>query len=49
MIREFVDETGSTWGQTVLNDFGDLLGRFWLIKPTAANIETLLDTLLQAA
>ena len=44
-----VAETGSLWGQRVLGDFNELIGRFWLVKPTAADIETLLDTLLQAA
>ncbi len=49
MIAEFVVETGSKWGQTVQEDFLDLVGRFWLIKPKAADLETLLDTLLEAA
>ncbi len=49
MIAEFVTETGSKWGQTVQEDFLDLVGLFWLIKPKAADLETLLDTLLEAA
>jgi len=48
-IQEFVAETGSLWGQHVLGEFNELVGRFWLVKPTAADIESLLDTLLQAA
>ena len=48
-IREFVDETGSVWGKTLLDDFNDFAPRFWLVKPKAASIETLLDTLLKAA
>ncbi len=49
MIEEFVAETDSPWGRRILEDFGTYLGKFWLVKPTAENIETLLDTLLQAA
>ncbi|RFA31155.1 glutamate synthase large subunit [Alkalilimnicola ehrlichii] len=49
MIREFVAETGSTWGQEVLDNFRDYVGKFWLVKPKAADIKTVLDTLRQAA
>ncbi len=49
MIEAFVAETDSAWGRQVLEDFDQLLGRFWLVKPVAADLETLLDTLLQAA
>ncbi len=49
MIREFVAETGSRWGQEVLDNFRDFVGKFWLIKPRAANLQTILDTLRAAA
>jgi glutamate synthase (NADPH/NADH) large chain len=49
VIEEFVTETGSAWGQAILDDFRHFSGRFWLIKPRAAEIATLLDTLRQAA
>jgi len=49
MIKEFVDETASPWGKTLLDDFDNKARHFWLVKPTAANLETLLETLLQAA
>jgi len=42
MIDEFVRETGSEWGQQLLEDFEDYLGRFWLVKPKAANLAGLL-------
>ncbi len=42
MIEEFVSETDSHWGKTVLNEFDTMAGHFWLIKPMAANLETLL-------
>jgi len=49
LIKEFVAETGSHWGQTVLHDYADLVGRFWLVKPKASDLQTLIDTLRQAA
>ena len=49
MIIDYVGETGSLWGQTILNDFEDYIGKFWLIKPKAIDLSDLLDTLLQAA
>ncbi len=49
MVQEFVDETGSRWGRTVLDHFEDYVGRFWLIKPKAADLQTILDTLRRAA
>ncbi len=49
LIREYVDETNSRWGQFVLEEFLDLVGRFWLVKPKASDLDSLLDTLLEAA
>jgi len=49
MIQEHVRETGSVWGQQLLDDFGDMVERFWLIKPKASDLQTLLDTLRRAA
>ena len=49
LIEEFVAETGSDWGQAVLEDFRHYASRFWLIKPKAFDLESLLDTLRQAA
>ncbi len=49
LIREFVAETGSVWGRAVLDDFRGYLPRFWLVKPKAADLHTILDTLRQAA
>ena len=48
-IEEFVAETGSAWGQKILNDYGQYLRHFWLVKPKAAEIHSLLETLLNAA
>ncbi len=41
-IRLFVEETGSTWGQHILDEFADYVGKFWMIKPKAASLDTLL-------
>ncbi|WP_440996378.1 glutamate synthase large subunit [Arhodomonas sp. SL1] len=49
MIEDYVDETGSAWGREVLENFRDYVGRFWLVKPKAADIHEVLDTLRQAA
>jgi glutamate synthase (NADPH) large chain len=49
LIQEFVTETGSEWGQSILDNFGDYEGKFWLIKPKATDLESLLGTLRQAA
>ncbi len=48
-IEDFVRETDSAWGMEVLDNFVDLIRYFWLVKPKATDLETLLDTLLQAA
>ncbi len=49
LIKEFVAETSSQWGQTLLDDFEMYSDKFWLVKPKAAEIETLLETLRNAA
>lgn len=49
IIEEFVAETGSRWGQHILNNFADMIGKFWLVKPKAADIASLLDKLESAA
>jgi glutamate synthase (NADPH) large chain len=49
LLQEFVDETGSAWGRAILEDFADYEGRFWLVTPKATDLESLLETLRQAA
>lgn len=41
--------TGSIWAQQILDGFRDYVGKFWLVKPKAASIESLADTLRRAA
>ncbi len=41
-IEEFVAETGSAWGQHILDNFADYVGKFWLVKPKAADFNQLI-------
>jgi glutamate synthase (NADPH) large chain len=49
LLGEFVTDTGSQWGYQVLDQFDRLAGRFWLVKPKATEIETLLGLMNIAA
>lgn len=44
-IREFAQETGSAWGLELLDNFEDYVGKFWLVKPKAADFNQLLSRL----
>ena len=44
-IIEFVAETRSRWGQHILDNFEDYVGKFWLVKPKAADFNKLLSRL----
>jgi glutamate synthase (NADPH/NADH) large chain len=45
IIRAFVGETGSSWGAHLLENFEDYVGKFWLVKPKAADFNQLLSRL----
>ncbi|MCK5488159.1 MAG: hypothetical protein KAI86_18190, partial [Desulfobacterales bacterium] len=49
VIEEHVKETGSERGQHILDNFADELCYFWLVKPKAASLETLLADVQSAA
>jgi glutamate synthase (NADPH/NADH) large chain len=49
LIVEHVGKTGSVWGQAILDDFRTFLGKFWLVKPKAAQLHELIDSLRRAA
>ena len=49
LVAAHVHETGSRWGADIVNDFRTFLGRFWLVKPKAAAIDTLIENLRRAA
>jgi len=48
-LGAFVIETGSFWGRELLDDFSAYVARFWLVKPKAADLNRLVDTLRRAA
>ncbi len=49
LIEQHVEATGSLWGAQLLNDFRSYIGRFWVVKPKAAAIGSLLENLRRAA
>jgi glutamate synthase (NADPH/NADH) large chain len=49
LIEQHVEATGSVWGSQLLNDFRTYIGRFWVVKPMAAAIASLLVNLRRAA
>ncbi len=49
LIAHHVELTGSTWGQEILDDFRTYLAKFWLVKPKAAELGSLIQSLRQAA
>jgi glutamate synthase (NADPH/NADH) large chain len=49
LIEQHVDATGSEWGAHLLNDFRTYIGRFWVVKPKASAIDSLLENLRRAA
>jgi glutamate synthase (NADPH) large chain len=49
LIGLHVTESGSVWGDEILNDLRSYLGHFWLVKPKAASIDSLIENLRRAA
>jgi glutamate synthase (NADPH/NADH) large chain len=49
IICEYARESRSVWGHQVAEDFQDLARYFWVVKPRAADIHQLLDSLMRAA
>jgi glutamate synthase (NADPH/NADH) large chain len=45
IIAEHVRETGSAWGAEVHDNLEDYIGKFWLVKPKAADLQQLLSRL----
>jgi glutamate synthase (NADPH/NADH) large chain len=43
VITDHVRETGSLWAENILDNFDDYVGAFWLVKPKAASLSSLLD------
>jgi glutamate synthase (NADPH) large chain len=49
LLEAHTRETGSVWGREILDDFRSWLPKFWLVKPKAADLESLIDSLRRAA
>lgn len=49
LIVQHVELTGSVWGEEILEDFRSFLPKFWLVKPKAAELGSLIQSLRQAA
>ena len=49
LISDYVEETGSEWGRHILENLSDYIGKFWLVKPKASELESLMDALRSAA
>ena len=49
LIEQHVAATGSVWGEQLLNDLRTYIGKFWVVKPKAAAIDSLLENLRRAA
>ena len=42
VITEFAQETESAWGQELIDNFSRYINQFWLVKPKAASLDSLL-------
>ena len=49
LLETHIALTGSRWALRVLSDLRDYLGKFWLVKPKAADIATLVQAIRAAA
>jgi glutamate synthase (NADPH) large chain len=49
LIEMHVGETRSLWGEEILQDFRTYIGKFWVVKPKAASIDSLMENLRRAA
>jgi glutamate synthase (NADPH) large chain len=49
LLVQHLQLTGSVQAGKIVDDFREFLGKFWLIKPKASSLESLVDTLKRAA
>ncbi|MDX1481016.1 MAG: glutamate synthase large subunit [Woeseiaceae bacterium] len=49
LIAEHLSLTGSAWARELLEDYRSYLPKFWLVKPKAAELGSLIQSLRQAA
>ncbi|MEM6818814.1 MAG: glutamate synthase large subunit [Pseudomonadota bacterium] len=49
LLTEHQELTGSVWTKEILDDYREMLPRFWLVKPKATELGSLITSLRQAA
>ena len=49
LIMAHIEATGSEWGDMILDDYRTFLTKFWVVKPKAAELGSLIESLRQAA
>jgi glutamate synthase (NADPH/NADH) large chain len=49
LIMAHIEATGTEWGEMILDDYRTFLPKFWLVKPKAAELGSLIESLRQAA
>jgi glutamate synthase (NADPH/NADH) large chain len=49
LLDQHLAETGSVWAEEILNDLRTYIGKFWVVKPKAASIDSLIENLRRAA
>jgi glutamate synthase (NADPH/NADH) large chain len=49
LLERHVAETASSWADEILNDLRTFLPKFWVVKPKAASIDSLIENLRRAA
>jgi glutamate synthase (NADPH/NADH) large chain len=49
LIMAHIEATDSEWGELILDDYRTFLPKFWLVKPKAAELGSLIESLRQAA
>ena len=49
LLDQHLAETNSVWAEEILNDLRTYIGKFWVVKPKAASIDSLIENLRRAA
>jgi glutamate synthase (NADPH/NADH) large chain len=49
LINDHIDSTGSEWAKEIIQDYRSYLSKFWVVKPKAAELGSLITSLREAA
>jgi len=49
LLEQHITHTASGWAEEILNDLRTFLPKFWVVKPKAASIDSLIENLRRAA